>query len=141
MKTILLFSSICLFVFSNNTIANSKKSSKNISEISTVDITLLKGNWKLDLSPENDSDDNFAKMNITNVGDNSLEGYFYRDEVKIREGRINTQLGIIYGALVSGDNSGIYNTSFYYKDGLLYGATHSVDKDFLAVWTATKETK
>ena len=70
MKTILLLSLICLFVLSNNTIINSKKSSKNISEIPTVDITLLKSDWKPDLSPENNSDDNFAKMIITNVGDN-----------------------------------------------------------------------
>jgi len=141
MKTILFFSSIFLLIFSNNTTAELEISPKNISEISTSDISLLKGNWKLDYSPENDSDDNFAKMIITDVGDNSLEGYFYRDEVKIREGRINTKSGVIYGALVSGDNSGIYNTSFYFKDGLLYGTTHSIDKDFLAVWTATKETK
>jgi hypothetical protein len=141
MKTILFITSSFLLVFSSNINTNLKITSENISESAPIDITLLKGNWKIDLSPENDSDDNFAKMIITHVGDNSLEGYFYRDEVKIREGRINTQSGIIYGALVSGDNSGIYNTSFYYQDGFLYGSTHSVDKDFLAVWKATKETK
>ena len=141
MKTILFIISFFLLVFSNNINTDLKIPSENISETATTDITLLKGNWKIDLSPENDSDNNFAKMIITDVGDNSLEGYFYRDEVKIREGRVNTKRGIIYGALVSGDNSGIYNTSFYYKNGLLYGTTHSIDKDFLAVWIATKETK
>ncbi len=141
MKTILFITSSFLLVFSSNINTKLKIPSENISISATVDITLLKGNWKIDLSPENDSDDNFAKMIITNVDENSLEGYFYRDEVKIREGRVNTQSGIIYGALVSGDNSGIYNTSFYYKDGFLYGSTHSVDKDFLAVWKAIKETK
>jgi hypothetical protein len=141
MKTILFITSFFLFVFSSNINTDLKIPSENISETATMDIKLLKGNWKIDLSPENDSDNNFAKMIITDVGDNSLEGYFYRDEVKIREGRVNTKRGIIYGALVSGDNSGIYNTSFYYKNGLLYGTTHSIDKDFLAVWIATKETK
>lgn len=140
MKTILFITYSFLLVFSSNINTKLKIPSENISESATMDITLLKGNWKIDLSPENDTDDNFAIMIITNVGDNLLEGYFYRDEVKIREGRINTQSGIIYGALVSGDNSGMYNTSFYYKDGFLYGSTHSVDKDFLTVWKATKET-
>ena len=117
MKTILFITSFFLFVFSSNINTDLKIPSENISETATMDIKLLKGNWKIDLSPENDSDNNFAKMIITDVGDNSLEGYFYRDEVKIREGRVNTKRGIIYGALVSGDNSGIYNTSFYYKNG------------------------
>lgn len=137
MKTILFLSSMLLFAFTNSVDLSLQKS----VEISSVDITLLIGNWKLDLSPLDDSDNNFAKMNITSVGENSLEGTFYRDGVKIREGRINKQNDVIHAALVSGDNSGIYNTSFYYKDGLLYGTTHSVDKDFLAVWTATKVNK
>jgi len=106
-----------------------------------IDLKALIGTWKLDLSPENDSDNNFAKMTITAIGNNSIKGYFYRDGVKIREGRINMKSGIIHVALVSGDNSGIYNTSFYFKGGLLYGTTHSIDRDFLVVWTATKETK
>ena len=36
-------------------------------------------------------------------------------------------------------NSGDYNTSFYLKNGKLYGSTHSLKKDFLAVWEAVKE--
>ena len=104
-----------------------------------LDLNVIVGNWKIDLSPHDKTDGNFAKMVITEVGENSFNGFFYRDCVKIQEGRINTQRGIIYAALVSGDNSGTYNTSFYYKDGLLYGSTHSIGKDFLAVWIATKE--
>ena len=107
MKTILFITSFFLLVFSSNINTDLKIPSENISETATMDITLLKDNWKIDLSPENDSDDHFAKMIITDVG----------------------------------DNSGIYNTSFYYKNVLLYGTTHSIDKDFLAVWIATKETK
>ena len=105
----------------------------------TLDLDVLKGNWKIDLSPENKTDANFAKMIISSVGKNSIKGYFYRDGVNIEEARINTQLGVIYGALVSSDNSGSYNTSFYYKNDQLYGTTHSVEKDFLAVWIATKQ--
>lgn len=90
------------------------------------------------MSPENTSDENFAMMEITKATNNSLEGFFYREGVEIQEGRINTQTGIIYAALISGDNSGQYNTAFYYQDGILFGTTHSISRDFLAVWTATK---
>ncbi len=141
MKSIVLCSSLFLFVSIHFTNPNSNRLPKNSTETATLDLALLKGDWTLDLSPENKSDDNFAKMTITRVAENSFEGTFYRDGVKIQEGRINTQRGILYAALVSGDNSGTYNTSFYYKDGILYGTTHSVDKDFLAVWTATKTSK
>ncbi|MFC4632951.1 hypothetical protein ACFO3O_03475 [Dokdonia ponticola] len=136
MKITFLYSLLLLFTGTNITNPNSNRISDK-----SLDLALLKGAWTLDLSPENKTDDNFAKMTITSVSENSLEGTFYRDGVKIREGRINTQRGILYAALVSSDNSGTYNTSFYYNDGIIYGTTHSVDKDFLAVWTATKTSK
>jgi hypothetical protein len=103
-----------------------------------IDLNVLVGKWKLDMSPQDKTDSNFAMMNITKVEGKTFKGEFYREGVKIRNAQINTQLEVIYGALVSGDNSGIYNTTFYYKDGLLQGTTHSIGKDFLAVWTATK---
>jgi len=99
----------------------------------------LVGTWKLDMSPQDKSDNNFAIMIIDKVAKNSIKGTFYRKGVKIREGRINTLTHRVYGALVSGDNSGDYNTSFYLKDGKLYGSTHSLKKDFLSVWEAVKE--
>lgn len=103
-----------------------------------VNLNVLEGTWKLDMSPQDLTDNNFAMMKISKVDKNTIEGEFYRNGVKIREGRVNTSLGIIYGALISGDNSGQYNTAFYYKDGILHGSTHSIGKDFLAVWKATK---
>ena len=110
----------------------------NQSQNNTPDINVLIGNWKLDMSPSNKSDNNFASMEITKVTNNSIDGFFYREGVEIKEGRINTQTGTIYAALVSGDNSGEYNSTFYYKDGHLFGTTHSLSKDFLSVWTAIK---
>mgnify|MGYP001798001158 CR=1 FL=1 len=104
----------------------------------TPDLEVLLGQWQLDMSPQDQTDDNFAMMNITKIVDGSFEGEFYREGVKIRNAQTNTQLGIIYGSLISGDRSGTYNTAFYYKDGVLYGTTHAVDRDFLAVWTAVK---
>jgi hypothetical protein len=106
--------------------------------IETIDLNVLVGKWKLDMTPENKTDSIYADMEITKVTNNSLEGFFYREGVEIQEGRINIQTGIIYAALISGDNSGQYNTAFYYKDGFLFGTTHSLSRDFLSVWSATK---
>ena len=114
------------------------KSNSTYTTVQT-DIQLLIGTWKLDMSPEDKTDNNFAMMRITKVEKNSIKGIFYREGVTIREGRINTQTGVLYGALVSGDNSGNYNSTFYYKDGMLYGSTHALKRGFLSVWTATKE--
>lgn len=119
----------CMLVISIQTQAQSKN----------VDTNILVGTWILDMSPENSTDANFAEMMIMKVDNKTLEGFFYREGVRIRQGKINTQSGTIYGALVSGDNSGDYNTAFYYKDGKLYGSTHALKRDFLAVWTATKK--
>jgi len=103
-----------------------------------INLNFLVGKWKLDMSPQDKTDSNFAMMNITRIEGNSLKGEFYREGVKIKKGRITASKGIIYAALISGDNSGTYNTSFHLKDGVLYGTTHSLDKDFLAVWNAIK---
>ena len=103
-----------------------------------LDVNVILGKWKLDMSPEDKTDSNFAMLNITSIEGNSFKGEFYREGVKIEEGRITTSEGIIYAALISGDNSGTYNTSFYFKDDMLYGSTHSLGKDFLAVWNAIK---
>ena len=104
-----------------------------------VDLNVLIGKWKLDMSPQDKTDSNFAMMEITKVEGNNFKGVFYREGVEIRDAQINTQLGVIYAALISGDNSGDYNTTFYYKEGVLQGTTHAVNRNFLAVWTATKE--
>lgn len=108
------------------------------AQSTTSDLAVLVGQWKLDMSPQDKTDSNFAMMNITEIEGNTFKGEFYREGVKISNAQTNTQFGIIYGALVSKDNSGTYNTTFYYKDGLLHGTTHSIDRNFLAVWTATK---
>lgn len=99
----------------------------------------LIGTWKLDMSPQDTTDSNFAMMRIDKVDGSSFTGTFYREGVELKNGNLNTQRGIVYGALVSGDNSGTYNSTFYLKDGKLYGTTHALDRNFLAVWIATKE--
>lgn len=103
-----------------------------------VNTNVLLGEWKLDMSPEKKDDNNFAMMRITQVDNKKMQGTFYREGVKLKNGQINTQRGIIYAALTSGDNSGEYNTAFYFDNGKLYGTTHAVGRNFLAVWIAEK---
>ena len=105
----------------------------------STDLNVLIGEWKLDMSPQDETDSNFAMMKITKVENGQIKGEFYREGVKIRNAQINTQLGYIYAALMSGDGTGDYNTTFYLKKGVLYGTTHAVDRNFLSVWTAIKE--
>lgn len=130
MKTIISFAFIILMATPN---VNSEK------EYSELNPEALLGLWKLDMTPQNPDDDNFAMMEIVKIKDFEFEGTFYRKGVKIQNGQLNTSTDKIYGALVSGDNSGSYNTSFYLEDGKLYGSTHAIERDFLAVWVATKE--
>lgn len=99
----------------------------------------LIGTWKLDMSPQDTTDNNFAMMRIDTIDGYSFTGTFYRDGVALQNGQLNTQRGIVYGALTSGDNSGSYNSTFYLKDGKLYGTTHAIDRNFLSVWIATKD--
>lgn len=101
----------------------------------------LIGTWTLDMSPQDTTDSNFAMMRIDKIDGSGFSGTFYREGVELQSGQLNTQRGIVYGALVSGDNSGTYNTSFYLKDGKLYGSTHALGRNFLSVWIATKEKK
>ena len=113
-------------------------SHKITAQTQPIGLNVLVGSWKIDMSPQDSTDENFAEMTILKVQDGRFKGEFYRKGVKIKDAQINTQLGVIYCALTSGDNSGTYNTAFYYKDGILHGSTHSLSRDFLAVWTATK---
>ncbi len=124
----LFFAVIMLCYFQTSTAQNKKANPQE-----------LIGTWKLDMSPQDKTDNNFAMMHIEKIEGNSMKGTFYREGVALRNGLINTQRGIVYGALISGDNSGEYNTSFYLKDGILYGSTHAVSRGFLSVWTATKK--
>ena len=104
------------------------------------DPSILIGSWTLDMTPHDTTDDNFAKMKINSIDDDhSFHGEFYRDGVAIQYGQLNSQTDTIYGALISGDNSGNYSSSFYLKDGKLYGTTHAIQRGFLSVWIATKE--
>jgi len=130
MKTIVSLASVLLLSISNLSF-DGDSSEANPQE--------LLGMWKLDMTPHIPDDDQFAIMEIVKIKDNEFKGTFYREGVKIQNGQLNKLTGRIYGALVSGDNSGSYNTSFYLEDGKLYGSTHAIERNFLSVWVATKE--
>jgi len=98
----------------------------------------LLGVWKIDLTPHISTDDQFASMKIDKIEEGQFFGEFYRDGVSIQQGQINA-VNRIHGALVSEDNSATYNSSFYLVDGILYGTTHAVKREFLSVWQAVKE--
>lgn len=125
MKTIILAAVLCTFQFHHLQAQESPE--------------VLVGSWKLDLTPEDLSDANFAMMKVKEVKNGKITGIFYRPGVKIQNGEINTQTGRVYGSLMSKDNSGSYNTAFYYQDGKLYGSTHAVERGFLSVWVAIRE--
>ncbi|MEM6804801.1 MAG: hypothetical protein AAF696_25615 [Bacteroidota bacterium] len=128
MKLLLVLCSCLITLISNNL----------QQKADPIDLSVLIGQWKLDMSPQDPSDDNFAMMNISKIVGSSFKGEFYREGVEIRNAQVNTQLGIIYGSLISADNSGTYHSTFYLKDGVLHGSTHAIDRNFLAVWTAVK---
>ena len=127
MKTTILYFTLLVLVSPFSGQVNKEQN------LNSADPAELIGHWRIDLSPENNNDDNFTKMIISSAEYNSIEGIFYRDGVKIKEGRITNSEGIIYVALISGDNSGTYNTSFRFEDGMLFGTTHYQDKNFLAI--------
>jgi hypothetical protein len=101
--------------------------------------TLLIGEWKLDMTPNNPDDNNFAKMSINKIEKGRVYGEFYRDGVKMQNGVINRQANKTTVALVSSDNSGSYNSTFYLDGDMLYGSTHAIEREFVATWTATKQ--
>ena len=121
---------MCIQLSGSSTIAN---------EPTNDPAELLIGTWQIDLTPDNTTDDNFAIFVINDIDDSRFFGEFYRSGVKIQKGHLNVSLGTVFGALISADQSGSYASSFYFDNGKLHGTTHALERDFLAVWTATKQ--
>lgn len=102
-----------------------------------LDAQQLVGEWKVDLRPSPDAEAYFQKLVIAKVEDQSIEGTFYYDS-EIIHSALNLEWGAITMAFVTQDNSGYYNSSARLIDGKLSGTTHSIGRDFVAVWTAEK---
>ncbi|MCB1183654.1 hypothetical protein KDM41_09470 [bacterium] len=101
------------------------------------DPSVLVGTWQVDLRPTPDAEPYFQTFVVTAAGADTLAGSFYGTE--IGEGRINTDWGALHLAFVTGDGSGAYNTSAVLDGDVLRGTTHSLGRDFLAVWTARRQ--
>ncbi|MEZ5063774.1 MAG: hypothetical protein R3B81_03520 [bacterium] len=95
----------------------------------------LVGTWRVDLRPTPDADEYWQEFVVRSVDGHTFEGTFYGTE--LRDGRLNTDWGAVYFAFVTEDGSGEYHTSGVLKDGRILGTTHSIGREFLAVWKAT----
>ena len=103
------------------------------------DARALIGTWKVDLRPTPDADAYYQEFVVHSIDGSTFTGMFYGTE--IRHGRINTDWDGVHFAFVTNDGSGDYNTSGILKDGKLSGTTHSLGREFLAVWTAERQEK
>ncbi|MCB0781903.1 MAG: hypothetical protein KDC03_20650, partial [Flavobacteriales bacterium] len=77
------------------------------------------------------------KLIVTEVNDSSFTGTFYYDS-EIQEARFNVDWGVLTIAFVTSDGSGPYNTAARLEGDVLKGTTHSIGRDFVALWTARK---
>lgn len=102
-----------------------------------MDGAALAGTWKVDLRPTPDSNAYYQEFVVESVEDRSFGGTFYG--TAIEEGRINTDWGSVHFAFVTRDDSGPYNHSGVLRGDRLEGLTHSLGRDFLAVWSAVRQ--
>ncbi len=97
----------------------------------------LIGTWQVDLRPNPEAAPYLQEFIVTAVDGNSFTGKFYNSEIK--QGKINTEWGVITFAFVTSDGSGAYNTMGQLKNGKLEGATHSLGRNFLMPWKGEKK--
>ncbi len=114
-------------------------SSYQVKAQSTDPVNTLIGKWKLDMTPQDPNDSNFSYMEIIKIKNGEVSGWFYREGVNMRFGRYDDSTGVPYIALVSGDNSGDYNTTMKLVNGRLEGTTHALKREFIAFWVAEKQ--
>ena len=97
----------------------------------------LVGTWEVDLRPTRDAEPYLQEFVVTSVGEPGFEGSFYG--TAIEEGRLNLDWGAVRFAFVTSDGSGPYNHSGTLRNGRMEGMTHSLGRDFLSYWTATRK--
>lgn len=96
----------------------------------------LIGTWKVDLRPTPDAEPYYQEFVVTSVEGRTFEGRFYN--TAIANGRINEDWGAIRFAFTTSDGSGPYNTAGLLAGETMTGTTHSLGREFLAVWTAER---
>ena len=105
--------------------------------IQTPNADALVGTWSVDLRPTPEADPYFQPFVVRSVDGNSFEGNFYGSE--IANARLNGDWGALHFAFTTEDDSGVYHTSGFIDGDGLRGTTHSLGRDFLAVWSAKRE--
>lgn len=105
------------------------------AEAGTPDAEALLGTWQVDLRPTPDAPAYLQEFVVTSVAGDTLVGTFYG--TAITHGRINSAWNAVHFAFVTSDGSGAYNTTGVLAGDQLRGTTHSLGRNFLAVWTAT----
>ena len=97
----------------------------------------LVGVWKVDLRPTPGAPAYFQEFVVSSVQGKTFTGTFYGAPVE--QARINTDWGAVRIAFVTSDASGPYNHSATLVGGRLEGLTNSTGRDFLSIWTATRQ--
>jgi hypothetical protein len=105
--------------------------------VTSPDPENLIGTWNVDLRPTPDAEPYLQKFEVTSVSEEGFEGEFYG--TPLEEGRLNLDWGAVRFAFVTADGSGNYHHAGILRDGRMEGTTHSLGRDFLAYWTATRD--
>ncbi len=99
-----------------------------------TDPEALLGAWSVDLRPTPEAEAYLQPMVVESVDGNRITGRFYGTEME--SGRLNLDWRAVRFSFVTRDGSGAYYTTGVLRDGRLQGTTHSIGRDFLAVWSA-----
>lgn len=107
-----------------------------VAAATAPDARLLEGRWRVDLRPEPGADEYFQEFVVSGVDGTSFEGRFYG--TAIGNGTLNVDWGEVHFAFTTRDDSGEYHTSGRLDGNVLRGTTHSIGREFLAVWSAER---
>lgn len=95
------------------------------------------GSWRVDLRPTPDAAPYSQPLVLTTADDGSVTGTFYGSPIEGFTSR--AARGTRHIAFFTRDDSSTYHTSARFVGSRLVGRTHSVERDFLSVWTAQRD--
>ena len=101
-----------------------------------VSAELLNGTWDVTLYYSPTEPPSATVMEIKVDGPKTLSGSFYQSD--FLDAEYSLRNGVLAFAAVTTDGNAPYNTSGRYVNGQIEGQTHSLGRDFLMIWTATR---
>lgn len=109
-----------------------------VAAVSAKPITadVLDGTWDVALYFSPDAPPSATQMQFKTEGGKIVSGSFYQSE--FQKADLSIRNGVLAFAVVTTDGLAPYNTSGRYIDGRIEGQTHSLGRDFLMIWTATR---